>query len=261
MWDCWIKDGGDKCQKPPHSNKNTSLTSDAFANIYFLLIFFYLFFSLFSILLLLFGVKPSKRSQGQTWRYVNTGGWSAAQLRGSLLLGRHCPLAKTHWTETENTHPSLYVADNSSWMASSWSGGFCLSMHIFVCVSIWLGDYSSLCSVFTCVYLFVKGHQERCNTLVSQQPRLSSLALLYIPPWAFWDTSRLLCECVTRSSCFVPPFFTPDGGERRFWGQIKVSSVTHTLKTQDSRSLSLSPFVHLFLGAALPSISPLRINI
>ena len=43
-------------------------------------------------------------------------------------------LAKTHWTETKNTHPSLFEADNSSWMASSGLAAFCLSMHIFVCV-------------------------------------------------------------------------------------------------------------------------------
>lgn len=34
--------------------------------------------------------------------------------------------------QEENTYPSLYVADNSSWMAPSGLDGFCLSVHVFV---------------------------------------------------------------------------------------------------------------------------------
>ena len=74
--------------------------------------------------------------------------------------GRHqdCPLAETHWTETENTHPSLYVADNSSWMASSGLVGFCLSVHLCASAFDWVITAHSAVylSMFTCLHVHIR---------------------------------------------------------------------------------------------------------
>ena len=76
---------------------------------------------LYSIMCM-WGVMPSKwRSDFDiaTLEADQPSSWETA-LCWAWEPGRHwdCPLAETHWTETKNTHPSLYVADNSSGMAS-----------------------------------------------------------------------------------------------------------------------------------------------
>lgn len=150
------------------------------------------------------------------------------------------------------------MADSSSWMASSGSGGFCL--HIFVCISIWLGDYSSLCCMFTRVYLFACAHQARCNTLVSQHPRLSVLAVLCAVCLTLGHTGRLFCQCNTLECSSHLSFFffswshllAPDGGERRIL-RSGASQFCHT-HLEDSGfalSLSLSPSVELFPFAVI----------
>lgn len=117
-----------------------------------------------------------------------------------------CPLAKTHWTETKNTHPSLYVADNSSWVASSGLDSFDLSAYIF---SVWLGDYSSLYCIYlcTCLLEYIRQSVTSCKIIIPVCHRWQ----LY--PFCHTDAGIQAGCSVGVTLWSEAVFLTPAGGE------------------------------------------------